>query len=801
MSVSFPLSDSNPQPTGFALCSFPKRNGVFYVGDTVSVSLSQAGATAYTVRDITGTVVSSGSVSGTTVTPTPPAGGWNPGWYRLYLTGASTDPVYGQSLGATNFCVVRADSHFPTMPAVGTNNSGGGEQPDLCAKGVLGIGTSRIQIGDVRDPNGAGSGSDTLTQALANVAIGKTFWTQVSPADPNRPRYLFASFPNGTVDSLTLLDSGGSGSLVFYCRTGALDGSTVTVASAAGSSSGVKITVVHGGTTETFDNLSNDPFTAAPVIDAGSSLVRCFVPHFNNGNPPAPHAATAIGNAYFNGVKTCVTALYPDVQWFEGPFNEPRIDSTLATEVAHQMTLFSAAVKAGNASAKAIGPTPVQIHDLLDGGITAAQEFGNFLTAGGTVADGYAFHVYNDINGDLNMGRFALQALVDVLAAHGESAKPIWQTEQGTTTPVFAVHHPRRSRWQLVQTLLQEQYGIRREQNNVWYDLSHGFWSVPCWWQNADTSLQPQAVALRVLAEETWGKPYASRLNFGEVADDMWLGSVYTSPSDTTSTVVILGASYMPNGSVALTLSGTVPTSVTVVDGFGNTSTATVTDSVVTVPITGEWPTYIRLPAGTSATVYSVNGWLGDKAQQHDSLRHYAVAMSGTDKPSLLNSTTWPVLYDGTTDKHAIASLPATVTVKWGTPRTLDRVVIWAGAPWQGICAPTDFDVQTSNDGTTWTTRATITVTADSFKHGTDWTNTGCQYETYWTEQWVFDVALPAPVTAQYVRLYVRAASYGGEPDSQSVTAGGQGTATPLLTLRKIKTMCVANGQRQIVMA
>src|ERR1035437_9339726 len=104
--MPFPLGSSGAAtPSYYAQCSFPSSYGapfgVFYVGGVAPrVTLSQATPTAYYVKDYFGNTVSSGSTSGLTCTPAAPGGGWNPGWYRIYFTGGSTDTTFGTSYGA-----------------------------------------------------------------------------------------------------------------------------------------------------------------------------------------------------------------------------------------------------------------------------------------------------------------------------------------------------------------------------------------------------------------------------------------------------------------------------------------------------------------------------------------------------------------------------------------------------------------------------------------------------------------------------------------------------------------------------
>lgn len=112
---------------------------------------------------------------------------------------------------------------------------------------------------------------------------------------------------------------------------------------------------------------------------------------------------------------------------------------------------------------------------------------------------------------------------------------------------------------------------------------------------------------------------------------------------------------------------------------------------------------------------------------------------------------------------------------------------------WQVGSSLLDFDIQTSDDGTTWTTQATVTKSAPlTFLHGTNSTNAGCQYETFWDEQWIFDVKIPTPVVCTYIRVNVRSTSYGGEPDATTLSVGGQG-GNPRITIQELAVLCDDN--------
>lgn len=776
MGVAFPLG---PTPAWYATCSFPTRNGIFYAGaaQVPQVALSKAGATAYTVRDYSGTVVSSGAVSGATVTPTPPAGGWPRGWFRIYFTGPSTDALFGNSYGATNFIVVRDDPHFPANPAPGVSGGVTGEGPDFVMKGVLGIGTSRLTIGTGSTPTSDTDGN-TIAAAQSNAALTVNYW--VDQADGVRPREPWVNFVGGTWDRLALPAASGTWAWA-YCATGQLDGAQVFLTLSAGTVSGAKLTVSYPNATtvvETYDNLATA--VAAASATATSAYVRLFSP---SGSAAGTLPATAIGNTARTGVAQVVAALYPTVRWYEGPANEPG----MSAEIAHWMRLFQGAVHLGNASAKAIGPCPVDI---------GAGGWETFLAAGGGQwCDGFGFHDYNSMtNGNLALGRYSIESWIAVLTKYGQQNKPRWQTEAGMAfDSVYGVYHPRRARVKVLHTLLWEQYGVPAERNTPWYDSSHGFWDFPTWLINGDGSLNPECPMLRTLAEETWGKTFSGRLLLGPLGDAIALGNVYAGA--TGKLVVVAAASHIDGATITLNTSASG--ALTVVDPFGNTSSETVVDGLITLPLRAE-PTYLRLPAGATVTVDTVNDWppIGVRGQGANSGPH---AHTGTLPATIADGEHMRSYGAGQGMYRSAATPPESATLTWERPARFDRVIVWNAMSWQVGSSFVDFDVQTSDDGNTWTTRTTVTrPTPTSFLHGTSSSNAGCQRETYWDEQWIFDVKLPAPVTAKHLRLNVRATSYGGEPDAAALAAGGQGD-NPHLAIQEIAVLCDDNVNPQYV--
>lgn len=745
---------------------------------TITATLSKAGATGYYVKNYYGTTVSSGSISGTTVTPTAPVGGWLPGWYRLYLTGASTDTLYGASYGAANFLVVRSTSGYPANSAAISPNAGG-EDRDVIAKGVLGLGVSRLQIASAQlvDPLNptAGGGDDTLAACRADAANLLAYVR----TDTARPRPLLLQFPTRTADYLTLATKT-TGSLVrVYVKDGIVNGANVYIASADGSVSGSKLTVSYPNNStvvETYDNLASGA-AAAAAINGVSAYIVAFD---YGGSTVAATSATAIGATYRAGVAAAVTDLYPrGVTRYEGPSNEPDLNA----ETAHQMRLFQAAVHAGNASAKAVGPCAINLDPA---------SWATFLAVGGAYCDELSTHAYNSAtNGDPNLARYSFDRWREKVVAAGYGTLPVWITESTHAfLAVYGVHHPRRARvpvWQIIQA---EQYGCPKEQNILWYDRSHGFWGYPSWWENADGSLGPQAAALRVMDEELHGMPFDHPLDFGSVQGNaIYLGNLYTNTSTGESVAAVIAPCYIPSAQVIVKLTGTVPASLTVVDGFGNLSTVTVTSTRATVPV-GELPTYIRLPAGVTMVVDSCNDW---GATPPPTISPAAIGTIGGASSPVVGDNGYMTAYTGgagvgTGIYHSSVGMPDSAKLVWNATVAVDRILVWCGPVWQSASALVDFDVQTTTDNVSWTTRLTVTkTTPSSFVHGTDDNNVGCTYETYWDEQWIFDVKLPASYNCTGVRVWARATSYGGEPEARNGSGGyGQGDDTQYLTIQEI---------------
>lgn len=764
MPVTFPLS---PVPAWYTNITFADdRNGVFYIpSPTIVATLSQSGADAYEVRDYQGAVISSGSVSGTTVTPTAPGGGWLPGWYRLYLTGPNSNALFGDSYGASNFCVFRDNPRFSHSPVlalpVGTSLE------EFTTKAVLGFGTSRLTISDVTvvDPDNPG------TSDLAKVRDNITKFTDLQSTDIIRGHPLVCVFPNGTVDLITVPGVSGTGEFLHvYPKDGTIDPQQLYIESAAGSVSGSKILIYYPDSVtlvETYDNLPDD-LQAAQAINATSAYVFA---QQAGGIPAVASGPTTTLTTFRDGVIATVGDLYPrGVHYFEGPSNEPE----MVASAARKMAIFKQSVQMGHASAIATGPCPVSISD-----------WDEFLAAGGADAcDEFSFHPYNAItNGDFNLGRSTIEAWQNLLEVYSAADKLRWNTEPTHVfSSVYGVYHPRRSRVPVIEMLLWEQYGVPRERNIVWYDYSGGFWAYAAFIANEDGSLNPYGALLRMLAEESFGKLYDHRIDFGSAqANAIFLGSVYRG-SDDSSCAVVMSQSSLPGATITFTVTGsTAP--IGVVDGFGNLSYEAQSSGRITADVS-DVPIYLRLGVGVHLSVYSVNDW---GSAPPPSISVAGVGTMSTVAAPAISDSSWETDYASGAGTQMGTTLPDSAEILFNSSVDVDRVIIWCGQSWQTRSTLIEFEIQTTANGVDWTTRKTVTRSGNtSFLHGTSANNAGCQRETFWDEQWIFDETLPATYTCKGVRVYATDASYGGEPDSNCITTGGQGAATKYLTIQEI---------------
>lgn len=786
------------------------RNGIHYDSDDVTLTTNYtSGTITYTVLDYFGATVKTGSVTSAVVN----LGSFDFGWYRIRFHGASSDAVWGDSYGSDMFIVCPRTSNLPDLPVSTFNvfnwkpngygrtdaqvDAGGGQgsPTDIIMRATAGMGTGRMEYNaplDADDLYSEVPGYANLQNQLdyTNRVLRK-WW--LSPqtgdpgvADPVRPRRAWLAFDVQTWD--WFLCSNTTGPVYIYWLTAlvkdvSIDGSKVFLTVTNGTSSGYKVTVYYPNAStvvETYDNISTTD--NVETLMAGSNYVVVFG-HDAGMEPVLVTTPTAIGSKRGRNISTIVSVLYPlGITHYEGPYNE----WPAGNSAAHLMKLFQGFVHAGHPDAKAIGPCFVDI--------TNETRWRAFLNAGGgNYVDAPSFHDYNtNVQGDINEGRANIETLLSWFDEYGVDYSEMWQTEatHSKIADLFAVAHPRRARITMIKTLMWEQYGVPMEKNPYWYDLNHGFWSYNSSAWTGFYSPNPQVGLMRTLADEVFGKNFHHAVDFGSVpANQMFLGNVY-GDAVAGSTMALICASYMADSTVTLQIVGTTDP-IQVVDSWGNVTSVAQSSGRITVDVL-DIPTYVRLPAGVNAYVWSVRDWGNTPAPSVSATA--SVATLGGVAAGGIADDRFMTLYSGGTSSpgitHSASVLPDAAVVKFLADKSVERVIVWSGPCWQAMPGLLDFDVDTLDaDGVTWTTRATVTRTATS-----DWWGCavwGTQRETFWNEQWIEDVKLPSPVTTKGIRVYVRAASYGGEPDADMITFTGlqlsaNGMEVPQLAIQEI---------------
>jgi hypothetical protein len=490
------------------------------------------------------------------------------------------------------------------------------------------------------------------------------------------------------------------------------------------------------------------------------------------------------GTKDLDGVRQIVTRFQNDVAYWE-PRNEPNGGSSGAAFAVKEMKPFYDTVKAVNPTLKVLGPGTVGI---APAGNMLGWLDDFFQAGGGKSIDAFSFHAYNTVNGDVEMARFALSALQKLLAKHGLEHIEKWQTEQGYFAAVYGAYQPRlQGRWTMDQMMVYEQYGIPKEHNHYWYDLSHGFWDFPTWWENEDRSLNPAASLLRVWSEELYGTNFQKAYDFGPAGNAQYLGDYFTGPGKRIAAFLSAGD---PHGKIDLIVSG--GQSLQTISPFGAATALPVTRGHVTLPVS-ELPVYVELSAGQTISVAPMNygpnlarlpGVVIDAAGsvvERDKLHNgqfenwYYSQIAGTG----------PWTDGGAWDKAQAAAPPADplpITLTLPAPRKIARVIVYAAPPWQSQSTLLDFELQYEAGGV-WKTLRHVQEPTKTFPVYSP--NNRTTVDSFFSDRWVFPLSFP-PVTTRRLRLLIHDATFGGGATKEVTIAGGQ-TGPRAATLREIE--------------
>ena len=486
------------------------------------------------------------------------------------------------------------------------------------------------------------------------------------------------------------------------------------------------------------------------------------------------------------GLTQIVTQFHSDVKYWE-PRNEPQSAYSGADYVNKELKPFYQTIKAVDPTCKILGPAVVTIGP---GGLSWVEDF--LKAGGGQYIDGFSFHAYNNVNGDLTLARESLDALNALLTKYGLGSIEKWQTEQGYFAACYGAYQPRlQGRWTMLQMMVYEQYGIPKEHNHLWYDKSHGFWDFPAFWENEDGlysygSFDPAAPLMRVWSEELYGTNFTSAYNLGALGNKLYVGSLFGGPGKQVAAFQSAGRT---DGSLTLTVSSGA--SIHVVSAFGVASDVPVTNGQAVLPVP-ELPVYVELAAGQTVQPVPVD-YGADLALTPGTV----ATSSGTGlsplNPSypnniskIINGTLENWYYSQGPGDHPWmgndASFPAWVQVTLPQPLVISHAVVYAGVPWQSDGSLLDYELQYDQNGQ-WVTLAHPQEPANVVDFFTP--TVFCTADSFYSDRDVF-VHDFAPVTTQKIRLLVHNVTFGGGPTQDIVTAGGQ-TGPQQITLREIE--------------
>ena len=479
------------------------------------------------------------------------------------------------------------------------------------------------------------------------------------------------------------------------------------------------------------------------------------------------------------GVRKIVERFKGVVKYWE-PRNEPNFSTGATAFVQNELKPFYELVKSVDPSLKVIAPGAVTVGPPMAGW---NEEF--FRAGGGKYIDAFSFHAYNCVNGDLGLTRMSLDQVNAWLAKYNLAGMEKWQTEQGFLGPVYGAYQPRlQGRWSMLQMMVYEQYGIPKEHNHYWYDRNGGFWDEPRWVQNEDGSINPVGVLLRVWSEELAGTRFSASLDFGNPGNKLFVGSLFQGPGKQVAALMTSGEN---RGRLELLVSGTA--SVKVVSPFGSEVQLPVVQGKVTVAVS-ELPTYVEYAGTLSVVPFN---WGANLALQSG----VSAAASGSTVHPIdggINNTItkvfngqldtwyWTQARDARIWESNNATYPAWFELRFPTDTTMDRVVIYAGIPWQWDGSILDYELQVEQGGQ-WVSLERVQEPVNTFRAYTQTNRT--TVDSFYSERCVFTHSF-APVTTRKIRLWVNEVTWGGASNKDLKDAGAQG-GEHQLNLREIE--------------
>ncbi|MCE9603723.1 MAG: hypothetical protein K8U03_02345 [Planctomycetia bacterium] len=541
---------------------------------------------------------------------------------------------------------------------------------------------------------------------------------------------------------------------------------------------------------------AEDPDKAIAALERDIAIDQAL---YMNRDPVRPRPlmiAFGGGTKNLDGVRKIVEHFKDAVEYWE-PRNEPNFGASPTDFLEKELKPFYKTIKEVSPKLKVIGPGTVSYN------ITQFGWIEGFLKAGGAkYLDGFSFHAYNCVNGDLFLARRTLNELNELLARYDADKLEKWQTEQGYFACIYGAYQPRlQGRWTMLEMMVYEQFGLPKEHNHLWYDRSHGFWDFPTWWENGDGSLNPAAPLMRVWSEELFGTKFERALDLGPNGNRQYIGSLFAGDASSGKRVAVFQAAGSTDGRVVLkvkTASADLPKQLRVSSAFGVETDVAVVDGRAEVPV-GELPVYVRIAKGQEVEVEPYD-W-GVNLARAEGVK---VAASGSsehpsDKPDTPAEKRTPndigKLVNGEYENwyrtlqredhpwmSNVAQWPATVELALPTAQKISRVVVFAAPPWQNQSTLVDYELQVEREGS-WVTIERIKEPTQTLRVFSPQTRTTT--DSFFSDRWVFEHRFE-PVTASKVRLLVHQTTHGGGATGDVGEAGGQ-TGLQQIVLREIE--------------
>lgn len=647
--------------------------------------------------------------------------------------------------------------------------------------GVIAIGATAWTV---YDHDGATVGSGTMLSTDTEIAVATTgTWAGGATVEPGFYTVVTNSGTNGVVSGSIAVCPANSN---LYVPVAAGDSTWYLAAWMASANDRDNYQFPAQTTAQILNIRSGDPYFTGPQ---DSERPRQFwVSTSTQSSSPTWAPTTAewqsfaqalVGGGYTGAVYEC-------------PSNEPEYGGwTVSATVAQFNTLYST-IKAVDSTAKVIG--------WCSYGLDPTSPT-NWLTTflADCTPDGFSIHFENSHQNASNIVllRQYIGGIDKIMVAAGMPNLPLHLTETGINGGLYGVLQPRRdARQRTVLRLVMESYGHPKEQCYdfpVYDHLGSGLstYLAEFTFDGSTGSLRAGIYAVHVMSEALFGMPCSrtnrpAALNFGgpgTLGDSLFMGLHYSGPSGDR---VVLATNGIESATVTLSVSGYADgATVTCWDGWGRSSTVTVSAGEITVPV-NDLLTYVFLAAGT--TVGVVDSDQGVITKFNRAINQANVATTVTDEASanvagVPNNGSFAENASGFTTAvapYSDSTLPASLTIDFTGPTEISGFSLFTGQPaWQGAgCSIIEANLVATVGGaqqTLWSYTCASAVSEAIPSPDTANSADLCVRTTWWTGPFAFLESF-TPVEATSVTLNITSVSWGGQPDSAASSATGGST-------------------------